>query len=243
MVLGNELNESLSESPFTLSPEQIAQAHHKSKELDKSLGFDDTSTFENFDCLDEDESLNPTKSVRSPTDGGNVKGKEIQFEIEVECPEQSTKESLAQQQFRENEEFIASIAAEVEYERSVGEGNKSEEPPSSPEVQLILPREMARELRKGGYKLILEPISGRTGDEPFGFDVKAVPIDPAPQINSECASDQPTTTCTDPSSDVKCDTDNNSASDAEGTGSESDNLSSKAKKSGLGSAHRGGKIK
>ena len=96
MVLGNELNETLSESSFTLSPEQIAQAHHKSKELDKSLGFDDTSTFENFDCLDEDESLNPTKSVRSPTDGIHVKGKEIQFEIEVECPEQSSKESLAQ---------------------------------------------------------------------------------------------------------------------------------------------------
>ena len=94
--------------------------------------------------------MNPTKSVRSPTDGVNVKGKEIQFEIEVECPEQSSKESLAQQQFCENEEFIASIAAEVEYERSVGEGNKSEEPPGSPEVQLILPREMARELRKGG---------------------------------------------------------------------------------------------
>ena len=75
-----------------------------------------------------------------------------------------------------NEEFIASIAAEVEYERSVGEGDKPEEPPGSPEVQLILPREMARELRKGGYQLILEPISGRIGNEPFGFDVKTVPI-------------------------------------------------------------------
>ena len=131
----------------------------------------------------------------------------------------------------------------MEYERSVGEGEKSEEPPASPEVQLTLPREMARELRKGGYKLILEPISGQTGDEPFGFEVKAVPIDPAPEINSECASDQPTTTCTDPSPDVKCDTDNNSASDAEATASESDNVPSKAKKSGLGSAHRGGNIK
>ena len=98
-----------------------------------------------------------------------------------------------------------------------GEGDKPEEPPGSPEVQLILPREMARELRKGGYKLVLEPISGQSGDEPFGFDVTAVPIHPAPQINSESACDQPTATCTDPSPHVKCDTDNNSASDAEAT--------------------------
>ena len=80
LVLGNELNETLSDSSFSLSPDQIAQAHHKSIELDKSLGLHDS--FDNFDSLSDDQSLNPTKSASTPTDEVvSVKGKELQFEI------------------------------------------------------------------------------------------------------------------------------------------------------------------
>ena len=74
----------------------------------------------------------------------------------------------------------------------------------------------------------------------FGFDVKTVPIDPAPQTSSESASDKYITTSADPAPHVDSDTEEyKSASDVEGNGSESGNLSSKAKKSGLGFAHWG----
>ena len=54
------------------------KAHHKSIELDKSLGLHDS--FDNFDSLSDDQSLNPTKSGSFPTDEVvSVRGKELQL--------------------------------------------------------------------------------------------------------------------------------------------------------------------
>ena len=117
MVLGNDLQETGEGFAETLSPEQITKAHHKSLELDKSLGFSDN--FENSDPSEDDQpSLFPTKSETFPSDELlNVKQKDVDIQIEVLSPESRTKEDLSQDQFLENEKFIASIAAEVEYEK------------------------------------------------------------------------------------------------------------------------------
>ena len=156
MVLGNDLQETGEGFAETLSPEQITKAHHKSLELDKSLGFSDN--FENSDPSEDDQpSLFPTKSETFPSDELlNVKQKDVDIQIEVLSPESRTKEDVSQDQFLENEKFIASIAAEVEYEKSLESTQEHDNPPS-PEVQIFLPSEVARDLRQGGFKLILEP--------------------------------------------------------------------------------------
>ena len=49
----------------------------------------------------------------------------------------------AQEQYLENEKFIASVAAEVEYEKNV-ESTQENDNPRSPEVQFFLPSQLAR---------------------------------------------------------------------------------------------------
>ena len=128
MVLGTELQETVEEFAESLSPEQITNAHQKSLDIDQSLGF--TDNFENSDPEDPEDdqpSFLPTKSDTLSTDELlNVKQKHVDRQIEVLSPECRTNEDLSQEQYLENEKFIASVAAEVEYEKNVESTQENE---------------------------------------------------------------------------------------------------------------------
>ena len=61
MVLGTVLQEQFSDVPETvnLSPEQIARAHHKSSELDNSLGIFGNPHDDTENLSDGEETLSP----------------------------------------------------------------------------------------------------------------------------------------------------------------------------------------
>ena len=145
MVLGTDLQETVEEFAESLSPEQKTKAHQKSLELDQSLGF--TDNFENSDPSDPEDgqpSSLPTKSATFSSDELlNVKQKHVDLQIEVLSPECRTNEDLSQEQYLENEKFIASVAAEVEYEKNEESTQENENPPS-PEVQFFLPSQLAK---------------------------------------------------------------------------------------------------
>ena len=51
---------------------------------------------------------------------------------------------------------------------------------------VVIPAEVAAEVSKGGFKLVLEPIQSTVDGEPTRFSVKAVPISPPTPLSPEC---------------------------------------------------------
>ena len=59
MVLGTELEETFTDESASLSPEQIARAHHKSSELDISLGILGNPDEDTVNLSETEETLSP----------------------------------------------------------------------------------------------------------------------------------------------------------------------------------------
>ena len=90
---------------------------------------------------------------------------------------------------------------------------------------VVIPPEVAAQLAKGHFNLVLEPIPSTVAGEPAWFCVKAVPISPTPPVSNEadCASE--------------------TELNPHESESEDDAPCTQQRKKGLGSAHKGGKVR
>ena len=90
---------------------------------------------------------------------------------------------------------------------------------------MVIPPDVAALLATGGYNLVMEPIPSTPAGEPARFAVKAVPISITPPL-----SNQPECTTDEGENSVQSE-------------SEVDAPRTKQRLKGLGSAHKGGKVR
>ena len=133
MVLGTELEETFTDESASFSPEQIARAHHKSSELDISLGIlgnpdEESETEETMSpdviCKAHDKSseLDLLMGLSKQCDDGDAQLTDCNDTCSPTFAESCTANSsnvatslgFAEDSEAENEKFIAEIAASLE---------------------------------------------------------------------------------------------------------------------------------
>ena len=92
-------------------------------------------------------------------------------------------------------------------------------------LRVVIPPEIAAQLAKGGFNLMLEPIQSAVEGEPARFAMKAVPIEQCEEIPSPKKSG------------------NDSEGESHNSDTEDDTPIRKQQKKGLGSAHKGGTVR
>ena len=90
---------------------------------------------------------------------------------------------------------------------------------------VVIPPEVAAQIATGGFNLMLEPVTPAVEGEPSRFTIKAVPIVPANPVNNN---------------DISA---SGSEQGSQDSGSDQETTSGRAKKKGLGSAHKGGTVR
>ena len=97
---------------------------------------------------------------------------------------------------------------------------------------MLVPAKVAAFLRKGGYKIVLEPVHEGPDSETMSL----------PSAEVQQNSKKPEAVTEQDMNAQSNETNNSETETEEGECSESETDSSRAKKGGLGSAHKGGKI-
>ena len=250
MVLGTELEETFTDESASLSPEQIARAHHKSSELDISLGIlgnpdEESETEETMSpdiiCKAHDKSseLDLLMGLSKQCDDGDAQLTDCNDTCPPTFAESCTANSsnvatslgFAEDSEAENEKFIAEIAASLEHDSDVFKGGEVTPAPDSPELSISIPVELLQQLKQGRFSLLLEPVPGGAEDAPAEFRMRTVPV----QLSNSNDDEQPEAIKSS-GQDAECEgSDSDSTDDGEGS-------SQKPKKRGVGSCHKDGTL-
>ena len=226
-----------------LTPEQVHFANLKSAELDSQLGLSPEK-----DLTDEEINEDQCEDEESDWDDLAIARKNALLNLDFDICD--SEEEINFGEIAEGEERVQS----KETTQSVETGSDIGEFPAVPvhTIQLnpaagadfphsglgvVIPAEVAAEVSKGGFKLVLEPIQSALAGEPTRFSIKAVPLSPPTPLSPVCdggsESNEPTLVSKEPASEGDTDI-NSTASDTE-----HDAPRSKQKSKGL-ALHTGG---
>jgi hypothetical protein len=209
MVFATETEVESSSDTAPLSPEQVANAEAKNALLNESLGIEKDIDPTSGDETDDDEE-SPSFSA---------------LDLERVAIKNALLESDIEQATTNGVEPIQPLKIEF----VVPPGLQTETADEDEEVHMLVPPEVAEYLRKGGYKIVLQPI-----DDSHDAQTDTVGADDG--AKTPCATESL------PDESTRAHRSNDASETEDGQSSESESASSRAKKGGLGSAHRGGKI-
>ena len=212
-----------------ISDEDIAKANAKNNLLNESLGFvhkdesdpameenEEQEVVENSEGFSEMELEHIALKNDLVNQSLGFGGEDIGLGAEIDKEDESVQENDLT---NETEQFFRSSAMELD---------------ADDEVSIVIPNDIAAQIRSGGYNIILEPITDGGVGAPISYSIRYIPnteVHPQYVPNPE-QSDK----TNNPDMEVE------NLEENSGDTTESETESSTAKRKGVGSCHRGGKV-
>jgi len=230
MVLVDETPDQTLSENSPLSIDDFSQAVAKNKDLNDYLGLGDEDEIDPSMDPEDEETLEETSTHGfSPLELEQIAIKNAIVNNDLECDNE--------------EEHVTSEEHEVSGGGYVNENDPGTneffrsckmELDSDEEVSIVIPNDIAAQIRQGGYNIVLEPVPGRGASDTVSYTIRSIPTD---EVNIPAPPKQNTPV---PAPDEQSD---NCESEEDGGSSECENESSRAFKRGIGSAHKGGSLK
>ena len=223
MGLPGDLPEESLPETSPLSPEEVARCRAKNSELNTSLGLEDADSLDPALLEGDEDTVSDSNYAFSDLELKHIAEKNALLDTAMEYFSDDKESAVSEVEVSQTlndpvtEAFYKSSAMKLD---------------SDDEVSIVIPNDIAAQIKTGGYNIILEPIPGRTENDTVSYSIRSIPTNdtPAPRL--------PVTNPTESDNSERCDSE-----EAGGDTSESETDSSRARKVGLGSAHRGGKVK
>ena len=230
MVLVHETPDQTLSENSPLSIDDFSQAVAKNKDLNDYLGLGDEDEIDPSMDPEDAETFEETSTHGfSPLELEQIAIKNAIVNSALECDNE--------------EEHVTSEEHEVSGGAYVNDNDPGTneffrsckmELDSDEEVSIVIPNDIAAQIRQGGYNIVLEPVPGRSASDTVSYTIRSIPTD---EVNIPAPPKQKTPVLEPDEQSENCE------SEEDGGSSESETESSRAFKRGIGSAHKGGSLK